>query len=187
MTTRLGVGLARKFAKDDSAAAVVEFGLLMPFLITLLFAGIDITEAVTARRKAVQAASAMSDLIAQAKEVTTGDIANVFTAGTAMLAPFDGNELETVVTSVRVDANRRATVAWSVGQHAPARTAGTTFPVPDKLLTANSSLVVAEINFDYKPVVGYGIVGTIRMPKVTYALPRVASKSTGVPCKWAGC
>ena len=31
------------------------------------------------------------------------------------------------------------------------------------------------------PVVG------ILMPKITYAMPRVASKTTGVPCKWSGC
>jgi Flp pilus assembly protein TadG len=176
-----------RFAGDQSAMAAVEFALILPILITLLFGGIDVTEAVAARRKAVQASSTMSDLIAQAKEVTTADVNNVFTAGNAIMTPFDASRLEAVVSSVQVDANKVARIVWSQGRNASAHAKGNTFTLPDTLLIANSSLVVAEVVYNFRPVIGTEIVGTIRMPKVTYALPRVASKATGVPCKWTGC
>jgi Flp pilus assembly protein TadG len=177
----------RGFARDETAVAAVEFGLMLPFLFFLLFAGIDITEAVSARRKTVQASSTMSDLIAQHKEVTAGDITNVFTAGTAVMAPFSPNALEAVVTSVRIDADRNATVAWSRAQHAVPREVGKPVTLPETLRTANTSLVMTEVSFSYRPLVGSALMGTVKMPKVTFALPRVASKSTGVPCRWAGC
>jgi Flp pilus assembly protein TadG len=179
--------LGRDFAGDESAMAAVEFALILPLLVTLLFAGIDITEAVAARRKTIVATSTMSDLVAQSKEVTTADIDNFLTAGAAIIPPFDANELETVLTNVVMDANAVPTVAWSVGRHAEARTKGTSFPVPAKLRAANTSVVVAEVNFDYKPILIDGVVGPIKMVKTTFAMPRVASKTTGVPCKWAGC
>jgi Flp pilus assembly protein TadG len=180
-------GLGRRFAEDPSAVAAVEFALLLPLMLTLFLGGIDMTEAVGARRKAVQASSTMSDLIAQAREVTSADISNVFTAGDAIMTPFDPGRLETVVSSVRIDGSKRATVAWSQAHNATPRVAGATYTLPETLLVANTSLVVAEVVYRYKPVIGSAIVGTISLPKVTYSLPRTASKVTGVPCKWSGC
>lgn len=182
---RLPIG--RRFAEDRSAAAAVEFALLMPMMIMVFFAGIDMTEAVSARRKAVQASSTISDLIAQAKEVTPGDVTNVFTAGKAIMTPFSANHFEAVVSSVRVDASKVARVAWSQGYNKTAHVVGKTVTLPEKLLVANTSFVMAEVTYGYKPVVGGGIIGPINIPKTTYALPRTASKTHGVPCKWSGC
>jgi Flp pilus assembly protein TadG len=176
-----------RFAKDHSGAAAVEFALLMPMMIMILFAGIDMTEAVSARRKAVQASSTVSDLVAQAKEVTTGDVTNVFTAAAAIMTPFDASRLDAVVSSVQVDANKVARVVWSKGHHKVARPVGATVVLPDKLLIPNTALVMAEVTYSYEPVIGGGIINGIKMPKITYALPRTASKTSGVPCKWSGC
>jgi Flp pilus assembly protein TadG len=187
MSARIAPRFVKRFARDDSAAAAVEFALIVPLLITLIFGGIDITESVTARRKAVQASSTMSDLVAQDDEISQAQMNNVFMAGAAIMTPFDSSRLETIVSSVRIDANKVARVAWSQAQHTSARVAGATFTLPEKLLIPDTSVVVAEVRYRYTPVIGNGFIGEINIPKVTYALPRTGSKQTGVKCTWSGC
>jgi hypothetical protein len=103
------------------------------------------------------------------------------------MTPFDPSRLEAVVSSVQIDASKIARVVWSQGHNKSARSAGTTVKLPDTLLVANTALVMAEVTYSYKPVVGAGIMDPLTIPKITYALPRTASKTTGVPCKWSGC
>jgi Flp pilus assembly protein TadG len=178
---------ATRFAQATSGMAAVEFALTLPFLVTLMFTGIDITDAVSARRKAVTASSTISDLISQAKEVYDADVQNAFTAGTAIMAPFNASAFTAVVTNITMDATGAPKVAWSKGYNVPGRPVGSSVTIPTKLQAPNSSLVMAEVTYSYKPLVGSSFVGSIVMPKQTYAMPRVASKSTGVPCKWTGC
>lgn len=178
---------AKRLSKATSGMAAVEFALTLPFLVALLFTGIDVTEAVSARRKAVTASSTISDLISQAKEVNDGDVQNAFTAGTAIMTPFNSTNFSAVISNVTMNATGAPAVAWSKGHNAAERAKGSAINIPTELKAPNSSLVVAEVTYTYKPMVGYKLTGDILMPKITYAMPRVASKATGVPCKWSGC
>jgi Flp pilus assembly protein TadG len=177
----------RAFARDDTAAAAVEFAMLTPFLVLLLFGGIDITEAVTARRKAEQTASTLSDLVAQMKCVDNTYMNNTFELGAAIMVPLDASKLKSTISSVMVDGAGTAKVSWSVAKNTSGRATGSSFNLPAGLKTPNTSLVVAEATYDYKPVVGYAITGTLTMQDTTFTLPRVASPSIGVAYKPAGC
>jgi Flp pilus assembly protein TadG len=178
----------RGFVSDDKAAAAVEFAILTPLLVCLLFGGIDVTEAVTARRKASQAANTLSDLVAQMKCVSNTDVGNNWEIAGAILAPMDPARLKARISSVVTDGGGSAKVAWSVQKNMSARGTGSTFDdLPPGLKIPNSSLVVAEVSYDYAPVVGYAITGTITMADTTFALPRVAPQSTGVLYKPGGC
>jgi Flp pilus assembly protein TadG len=172
---------------DSSAVMTVEFALVLPFMVVLLFGGIDVAEAVTARRKVAIAANTISDLIAQKRTVDQDFVTNAFNAGVAIMTPLDSGKLSTTVTSVVVDQNGAAKVAWSVAKNATARGKGDPFTLPTSLKAPGSSLIVAEVTFDYRPVVGYGLTGTLKMAELSYAQPRVARKDLGVSCTATGC
>jgi Flp pilus assembly protein TadG len=180
----------RAFTADGHAAAAVEFALLLPFLITLLFGGIAVTDGVTARRKVTQAAGTLSDLITQEECVNDTFINNTFTVAEAIIAPLAPANLGAVVSSIVIDGAGNATVAWSRPYHATARTPGTPFDLTgnlELLKKPNSSFVVAETSYLFTPVIGIGITGPITMKDTTFALPRAAPAATGVPYQPSGC
>ena len=126
------------FAADRHAAAAVEFALLLPFLVTLLFGGIAVTDGVTARRKVAQAAGTLSDLVTQEKCVNDTFLSNTFSVAGAIIAPLAAANLGAVVSSVIVDGAGNATVAWSRPYHATARTQGTPFDLTGDLSPSRS-------------------------------------------------
>lgn len=172
------------FRKDGRGAMAVEFALLLPMLFLLLFGGIDITEGVMAKRKVTLASNTVSDLVAQQDVIDKTDAANILTAATAVLAPFDVSKMTAVVTSVSVDAQGAATVAWSIAKNATARPKGASYVLPDGLKMPNTSLVVSEVGYTYAPAIGYAVVGDIPMKGTSYAHPRLGA---AVKCTADGC
>jgi Flp pilus assembly protein TadG len=180
------VALICRYARDERAAAAVEFTLIMPLLVLLLFGGIDVTQAVSANRKLSNTAATLSDLVAQNAKITKSQVSNVFVAGSAVLTPFDAARLQALITNVVVDGTGNARVDWSQGLHKPALSRGATYTIPSSLAAEyrkpNTSFIVTEVAYEYNPVVGYALIGPVRMAGSSYALPRSASLRTGVPC-----
>jgi hypothetical protein len=94
--------------------------------------------------------------------------------------------MTSVISSVVVNAQGVATVAWSVGKNKAPRDKNSVFPLPDALKVPGS-LIAAEVVFDYKPVVGYAFTGNITMSETAFAQPRLAPATTGVACTAPGC
>jgi Flp pilus assembly protein TadG len=178
---------AQSFVRDKTGTAVVEFSLLLPFLLVLLFGAVDVTDGVAARRKVTLVANTVSDLVAQVKNVDGTYADKALAAGSSVITPFDASALTSVISSVIVDANGKATVLWSLGKNASPRPKGEVFPLPSVLKVPNTSLVAAEVVFGYKPIVGHAFTGTLTMSETAYALPRVAAATAGVTCSAPGC
>jgi Flp pilus assembly protein TadG len=178
----------RRFADDRSATAAIEFALILPFLVLLMFGFIDLTDGVNARRKVTLSASTVSDLVARVKDVDNGYANSVLSAGSAILAPLDTAGLQIVVSSIVTDAKGQSTVAWSIGQHAAPRAKGSSYLLPDALRPAagkTGALVMAEVAYTYKPLLSSEIMSDVRMAEVTFAQPRVAQ--SGVTCSASLC
>jgi Flp pilus assembly protein TadG len=183
----VGFSKLRRLLRDESGVSAIEFALILPLMLMLVFGTADVTEAVSARRKVTLVADAASDLVAQVREVDGAYLDNVFTAGSAILAPFDASRLSIVVSSIVIDDEGNATVAWSRGSNAVARAKNDSFPIPPDLVN-QTSLVVAEVAFSFVPTIGYGVIDNLTLAETTYSRPRPASASSvGVRCTAAGC
>ena len=60
----------RRLAGDQRAVSAVEFALILPIMLLLLFGGVELGDALTIDRKVTHVTSTISDLVAQSKTIT---------------------------------------------------------------------------------------------------------------------
>ncbi|MDA4631280.1 pilus assembly protein, partial [Escherichia coli] len=101
------------FGKDRQGVAALEFALIAPVMIMLLLGSIEITNGFDVNKKLARAGAMVGDLVTQQQSITKEKIADIMEIGTSILLPY-WRDLPTItITSINVDANGNATVAWS--------------------------------------------------------------------------
>jgi Flp pilus assembly protein TadG len=170
----------RRFHDDQDGVSAVEFAMLLPLMITLYLGSIEITQAVSADRKMTLVAGTIGDLVSQASCVTTSDVTSIFDAGKAVLYPFDTSVMKAVVTSVTIDSNQVATVAWSKALNGGTVRSGTvTDSVPSALRSTAGSVIWAEAYYTYTPTIGKVIAPTgISLSEKIFLKPRLSTSVT---------
>jgi len=167
--------------RDRRGVSAAEFGMIAPILI-LLYVGIaEIGTAVTVYRRTSSVAATAADLTAQVKTVSTAELDDIITAASSILTPYSVAPLELVISSVIADQNNIGKVSWSYAQQGTPRAVNSTYPVPLGLTEAGSSVIVAELNYGFTPLLGLTTVfspGAIEMERIFYARPRRSLKVT---------
>ncbi len=115
MRPHLAPSRSRRFAEDRSGSSVVEFALLLPLMMTMYFGSIQVTDAISADRQVTLVASTVAEITSQYSQVATSDVTNILTAAASVMAPFSFTSANATVTlsSITVDNNGNATIAWS--------------------------------------------------------------------------
>jgi Flp pilus assembly protein TadG len=187
MTSLLGRARAR-FA-DERGVAAVEFALLLPVMLTMYLGSVEVSQGLSADRKVVLLARTLGDLTTQKSAVSTSTMDTVSAAGAVVLSPLKVNVALMRVTSVAISAPSSgvvndATVCWTYvkGTWSPAFAVGQKLDVttvPTTLRTdIGSSVVLAEVQYPYKPVIGYVITGQLQLKERIFMRPRVSSYVT---------
>jgi Flp pilus assembly protein TadG len=171
----------RRLLRDKRGVSAVEFAMLLPLMVTLYLGGVEVSQAVAIDRKVTLLARSLADLVAQTTTVTNADMANILAATTAIIVPYSDSKLKVTVSSVTIDANGVAKVAWSDTKNGTARAAGTTVTLPPALNTASSSLIWAESEYAYTPAIGYVITGTMNLKDQIYMRPRLSDTVARTP------
>lgn len=167
--------LARRLLSDRSGTSALEFALILPVLIGLYLGAVEVNNAVTIYRRTLQVATTAADLTAQVKSVTNNDIADIQAASTSILTPYATEPLTIVLSSVVADDDNVGKVEWSCASKGAARNKGSTYEVPKGLTDPTSSVIVAEVTYAFKPLVGLSTFfspGSFSMGQTFYARPR---------------
>jgi Flp pilus assembly protein TadG len=160
------------FRRDQRGLAAVEFAMLLPLMLTLYLGGVEVSQAISVDRKVSLTARAVADLVAQGTNINNSEMTNILNAAKAVAAPYPDSNLKVTVSSIKIDANKKATVEWSDAFNATARAKNSTVTVPDGLSIANTWIVWAEVSYAYTPTVGYVITGTMNLTDQIYMRPR---------------
>jgi Flp pilus assembly protein TadG len=164
----------RRLAGDERGVSAVEFAMLLPLMLTLYLGTVEISQGIAADRKVTLTARTIADLVAQVSSINNTDMTNSLNAASAVVVPFSASNLTVVVSSVKIDANNNATIDWSDTLHGTARAKGSSVSLPSALVVANTSLIWAEVQYTYKPTIGYVVSGTLTLKEQIYMRPRVS-------------
>ena len=174
MTLRM-TKLLRSFKRDREGASAVEFAILAPLLITLYFGCVEITDGIAADRKVTLTAGARANLTSQSQTISNAGMTNILGASAAIIKPYSVGNLSATITCLKIDADGNAKVKWSATLNGTKRATNSSVTLPDAALAVpNSSLVWSEVNYNYTPVVGYTITGTLPLSDQMFMSPRVS-------------
>ncbi|MEG6508447.1 TadE/TadG family type IV pilus assembly protein [Methyloligella sp. 2.7D] len=149
--TKLRAWLRRPIEEEDGVAAV-EFAIILPLMIVLFFGALQANDALTIHRRIDQIAYVAADLVAQEKTTSDADLDDVTAAAADILAPYPDAPLSIVLTSVVADSDGKTTVDWSYAYNGNPLKSGNSIDVPDGLTEPGTSVVVAQVGYNYTPI-----------------------------------
>ena len=171
----------RRFGRDRRGVSAVEFAFIAPVMIGLYLGCVEISDGVAADRKVSLTAGALANLTAQATTISTTDMTNILDASSAIIAPYIAANLTMTVSCLSIDANKNATVKWSVTRNGTVKSGSLT--IPAALAVANTQLIYSEVSYAYTPIVGYTITGTLTLSDQMYMSPRITAPTyNGIAC-----
>ncbi|MBB1093932.1 pilus assembly protein [Rhodopseudomonas palustris] len=176
-----------RLLKDRSGLAATEFAFIVPLMLLMFFATVEISTWIAADRKVTLVSRTLSDLVSQATSVSDNDLPNVFLASYGVLAPYPTDTAKATISQIyvnqagvaKVQWSKTATVAQSGGNPsakfaAPKRKPGDTLTtLPDGLKVKDTYLILSEVDYQYKPAVGYFVAKAgVELADQSYTRPR---------------
>jgi Flp pilus assembly protein TadG len=166
-----------RLARAEEGVSALEFALIAPLMILFYFGLAELSQGYMAQRRVNHAAAAIADLVAQQQAVNSQDLQDIFLVGGLTMAPFPTDTLKLRISSVVADAKGVTKVAWSDGSHVAARAKDEVVSVPAGLITAGASVIMAEVEYEYRPATGQ-IMSLTRMKHTYYLAPRLSQTVT---------
>ncbi|MPZ55788.1 MAG: pilus assembly protein [Rhizobiales bacterium] len=167
-------------ARDDRGVSAVEFALVLPLMVTLYLGGVEVSQGLTIDRKVTLAARTITDLAARTDKIPEGEMTNILNASKAVLLPYSTANAKVTISQVLIDDNGNATIDWSVSKNGTVRAKGSTVTLPSAL-KVKGALIWGEVSYDYKPVIGYVITGTMTLSDQIYMRPRKSDSGVQYP------
>jgi Flp pilus assembly protein TadG len=176
----------RGLLADRSGLAAIEFAMILPIMVVMIFGVVELSSAISADRKATLVARTLSDLTSQMSSVTDADLTNFGQAAKAIMTPYPTSPLVSSITEVYIDnVSGVARVQWSkalsidaagvvtIGATAP-HNPGDVVVLPTPLVQAKGTFVIwSEVSYKYTPAVGYMLAKTgLTFKDVAYTRPR---------------
>lgn len=181
--------LARRFAQCKEGIAATELALIAPMLLVLFCGCSELALFVRAHYQVAQMASTMADVIARYETVTSADIAAIMSVSAEVMGVDTFDPAGTVIlSSVSTDTKSKATVAWQcvggeLDKASQVGTAGNGASLPGSLvLEAEDNVIVAEVFYQYTPLLGWTAPDTTLVYKTALFRPRLGSLTTAPGC-----
>lgn len=176
-------GLARLIGRlrgDQRGGVLVEAAFAIPIALVLLLAGFEIARLTLIHQKMDRAATAMADLVSQSEDITVSQLNDMFNAIQHIMEPFDlSSSGVVIVSSIGTPISNPTTIYWQrngagsvvatskIGTEGNVPTLPTGFVVRD-----GEGLIVAEVYYDYAPLLFWDIVSPGQLYHRAFFRPR---------------
>jgi Flp pilus assembly protein TadG len=164
-----------QLARDQRGVSAVEFALLLPLMVTLYLGTVEISQGISADRKVTMTTRTVADLVSQTSSINNAGMTDILNASSSVMYPYTTNGLVVTISSVNIDANSKATIVWSDSLNGTARSVGSTVTLPTSLVIPNTTVIWSEVQYLYKPTIGYIITGTLTLKDQLYMAPRLST------------
>ena len=167
----------RSFVADRHGNAAIEFAFVFPLVIVMLFGTIEVTNMLTVNRKVVSTTQNLADLVTQYEEIEADDLTELSSAVGWMLEPYSVSLVNYGIAHVVFDEEGNPSVDEAAGGWRHDQGLSVTRPADRAagLGLGNDAIVIVELTFDYRPVVGNLILDNatpITFRQVGYSRPR---------------
>lgn len=160
--------------RRKEGVAAVEFALIAPLMVLVLFGIVEVSELLGANRRVESVAASLSDVVARDTIVDQDDIDDLWRAIDHLMFPEASTGVSARITSVVIMSPTQARVGWSEGYGGMAGLAeGALFTLPTNMMTPDTSVIVTEVRYNYEPAIKVVLGSTIQMEHTEYRRPRV--------------
>jgi Flp pilus assembly protein TadG len=183
-----GGELLKRFRKDKTGAAAIEFAFIAPLLITMFLGTMEISQGVEINKKVARSAGVIGDLVGQNSELTMSELQDLMEVGKAILQPYNRSAMSVTVSLIEIDEDANPKISWSYGwdgeNFVMPQAAGANTSVPANLKIADTFLIRVTTDLEYLPITswsiqknkgtGSGAYASIDMSETYHLRPRVA-------------
>jgi Flp pilus assembly protein TadG len=167
-----------RLGRDTKGAVAVEFAFIAPILILMYFGIAEFTEGMIVKRRVSHVASTIADLTSRVSQVNASDTSDIFSVGRTIVAPLATSSLRMRLSSVTANSGGISHVDWSDANNWSAYTAGATVTPPAAVISANQSIIMAEVQYTYDSPIHYLLPAGIVMQQTYYLRPRISNVVT---------
>jgi Flp pilus assembly protein TadG len=182
----------RRFGADRGGVSAVEFGIILPFMLTLYIGGAELGDGMAIQFKTTLAARTIADLASQYIAIDSATMSGILGAAGIVVTPYSSSNMVVTLSELTTtNSQGAATVTWSAASGGSPRTQGSSLTLPPSLRTlpSGTSLIWGEVTYPYTPSMGYVITGTINIYENTYFYPRMTNSvsCTATGANYSGC
>lgn len=159
------------YKKAQKGVSAVEFALIVPLMLSIYFACIELSLLMILDRKVTTSTATLGDLTARALTISNDDLDDIFEATRMIFQPNDITEARMRVSSLYNDAGT-IRVGWSDGCNLAAYSVDQVIAAPANLVPAGGTVIYAEIEYDYNSALGYFFTTTKTLTDQFYLRPR---------------
>jgi Flp pilus assembly protein TadG len=175
------LSLMQRVRRNADGVAAVEFAMIAPIMFFLFVGSVEFSQAITVDRRVTQVASSTADLIAREKSTDETNVAGIMQIIDHLMQPYDPARLKVTVLNVGDNANNpgvNTQVCWSYNHNGGANTYanGALYDLPSGLVGASESVIIAEVTYDYQPLIfGYFIQTAFPLQEKFFLKPRLSN------------
>jgi Flp pilus assembly protein TadG len=163
----------RRFAAANKGLAALEFAIIAPMMIFLLFGSVDLIDVLNANQRVQNSAASLADVVARDTEVSNDEVTGLWAALDVLMFPNDGSDVDIRVTSVSIDSSTSARVVWSEGHGMAPRVVNSTVALPPQMMTPGTSIIMTETSYEYRSPLGFLLPGPVNLNHEAYRRSRL--------------
>lgn len=171
----LAANLSRRFAASTRGIAAVEFALVLPVLVVMVLASVDLGRALAIYMKVRAATYTLDAVTNQYSTIQTADMSDILGATSAVLAPYSSATAAVTVSQIKVTAAATAIVNWSATKNGTALSKGSSISVPTNFATCGSYpcyVIYGQVSYTYTPLFTYLFKASFTLADSLFITPR---------------
>jgi Flp pilus assembly protein TadG len=173
------------FARAKKGSAALEFAIIAPMMIMLLFGSVDLLDVLNANKRVQNVAASLADVVARDTAISADERDGLWAAIDVLMFPTGADDVDVRISSIMIESSSTARVVWSSGHGMDARSAGTTISgLPAAMMRQGTSVILAETSFQYESPLGFLLPDGVTLTHEAYRRSRLVDP---IPCTWGGC
>ena len=180
-----------QFFKKENGIASVEMAIALPFLVSLLLSGVEVTRYILLNQKLERASTTIADLAAREETISESTIADIFEITEEVMRPFQIDANTTVILSSIIKSGSAAPkVVWqrSYGtSNTPSSgsqygVTGEDAQLPSSfVMRSGEGVITAEVAHDFKATFLDDLIPDVTLFKDAIYRPRYGAQYTVTP------